>query len=78
MKLENKEKVRNLLSMADRIKLELFHIEKLKKASLLEIRSRDGYDFVVVELADVASVLDNLESKIKARLAQIDAQLEEL
>ena len=78
MKLENKEKVRDLLSIANRIKLELFHIEKLKKASMLEIRTRDGYASVVVELADVASILDNLESKTKARLAQIDAQLEEM
>lgn len=78
MKLENKETVENLLITAKKINLELFHIEKLKKAPLLEIRSRDGYDFVVVKLDDIASVLDNVERKTKDRLAQIDAQLEEL
>ena len=79
MKLENREKVMDLINKAKSLNLELFHIEKLKKSSTLEIRDRmGGYDFVNVDTIDVASVLDNLERTIREKLKSIDSQLEEL
>ena len=80
MKLENRKKVEDLFAQSRRLSLELNSIEKLQKCSAVEIKSRDGWTSVVLDVDEhgLWAVFANAENRIREKLAQIDAQLEEL
>ena len=80
MKLENREKVQDLLDLSRKLTFELRDIEKLQKCSTVVIKNRDGWISVVLDVDEhgLWAVFENAENRIKEKLAQIDAQLEEL
>ena len=80
MKLENREKVIDLLNLQKRLALELNNIQKLQECSIVEIEDTRGYISVRADVVNTGLyfALDHMAREIREKLEHIDAQLEEL
>ena len=78
MKLENREKVMDIMNQEKRLALDLNNIQKLQECNIVEVKDVRGYISIKVDAFDFYPVLQNMANRIRETLKVLDAQLEEL